>query len=94
MADLPKDDDLLLEWERLFALREDDAEGGPDVEVVEIAEGSLVAAGDEVATSNGGSAPKRRRLDVSFKTFSVGVLTGVVGTLAGLTALDSLLGPA
>ncbi|BGP52736.1 hypothetical protein JCM8202_004369 [Rhodotorula sphaerocarpa] len=94
MADLPKDDDLLLGWERLFALREDDAEGGPDVEVVEITEGSLVAAGDEVATSNGGSAPKRRRLDVSFKTFSVGVLTGVVGTLAGLTALDSLLGPA
>lgn len=38
--------------------------------------------------------PKRRRLSLPFKSFAIGVLTGVVGAVAGLTACDSLLGPA
>lgn len=37
--------------------------------------------------------PKRRRLSFPFKSFTIGVLTGVVGAVAGLTACDAFLGP-
>ncbi|GAA5866306.1 hypothetical protein JCM3774_006611 [Rhodotorula dairenensis] len=40
-------------------------------------------------------SPKRRRFHIPFnKTFAAGVLTGAVGVIAGLSALDSFLGPA
>ncbi|GAA5980994.1 hypothetical protein JCM10908_003944 [Rhodotorula pacifica] len=40
------------------------------------------------------AAPKRRRLNFPLKSFTIGVLTGVVGAVAGLSAVDSFLGPA
>ena len=51
---------------------------------------STVAVGTEPAVAVA-PIPKRRRLDLPYKSFALGVVTGVVGAIAGLSALGSAL---
>ncbi|KPV78276.1 uncharacterized protein RHOBADRAFT_50762 [Rhodotorula graminis WP1] len=53
---------------------------------------STVAVGTEPAAVVA-PLPKRRRLDLPYKSFALGLVTGVVGAIAGLSALGSALEP-
>jgi len=52
---------------------------------------STVAVGTEPAVVAVAPLLKRRRLDLPYKSFALGVVTGVVGAIAGLSALGSAL---